>query len=93
MFGFWDLCRSSPHTKPNPPLWPRLLSGVLRLRLPGLGNLRLDHRLRHQPILRVRVGAPRVDRVHANVQDVPAAEALGKLRENRVISLHPIRVG
>lgn len=58
---------------------------MLCLPLPGLGNLRLDHRLRDHPPLRVRVRAPRVDRIQTDVQDVPAAEDLGKLRENRVI--------
>lgn len=78
--------------KPNPPLWPRLHRCVLRLRLPGLGNLRLDHRLGDFPPLWVWVCAPRIDRIQADVKDVPAAEALGKLRENRVIGPHPLRV-
>ena len=45
----------SPFTKPNAPLRPSFLTGVLRLRLFGLRDHRLDDRLRHRPVLRVEV--------------------------------------
>ena len=44
--------------------------GLLRLR-----NLSLQHRLRHLPPLRVRIRAPRMNRIHTHIQDVPATEA------------------
>jgi hypothetical protein len=55
-------CKSNfSSAEANPSLWPRLLPRVLSLRLPGLRNFRLDHRLGHQPTLRVRVSASRVE--------------------------------
>ena len=69
-------CLKSPFTKPNHllPAIP-LFSRVLRLRFPRLIDLRFNHLLRHQPPLRIRIRAPRVDRVHTHIQNVPATEA------------------
>ncbi len=61
--------------KPNPPPALPLLSRVFRPRLPHFRNLSLQHLLRHQPLRRVCIRAARMNRVHAHIQDVPAAEA------------------
>lgn len=60
--------------EPNPP--PRIarVPGVLRLRPAGLGNFPLNHLLRDPPPRRVRIDAARMNRVEANIQDVPAAK-------------------
>ena len=63
--------------KPNPPLLPSFLPRVLRLGLLRLPNLPLQHPLRHLPTLRIRIRAARMNRIHANVENVPTAEALG----------------
>ena len=63
--------------KPNPPAALALLPRVLGFRLLRLGNLALQHHLRHHPPIRIRIRAPRMNRVHANVQNVPTTEALG----------------
>ena len=62
--------------KPNPPAALDLLSRVLRLRLPHLPDLPLQYRMRDHPPLRIRIRAACMNRVHANVQNVPATEAL-----------------
>jgi hypothetical protein len=66
-------CISSPFTKPDQPPAPPLLSRVLRLRLLNFGDFPLQHPLRHQPLCRVRIHAPHVNRIHAHIQNVPTA--------------------
>lgn len=61
--------------EPNPPPSLALLPRVLRLRLPHLPDLPLQHLLRDLPLRRVRIRAPRMNRVHTHIQNVPAAEA------------------
>ena len=63
--------------KPDPPpLLPSFLPRVLRLSLLRLRNLAFQYHLRHHPPLRIRIRAACMNRVHANVQNVPATEAL-----------------
>jgi hypothetical protein len=59
-----DLSEQSPHTKPIPPFRPCLLSRVLRLGLLHFGCLLLQHLLRHSPVRRVRIRAPRMKGVN-----------------------------
>lgn len=54
---------------------PSLFTYILRLRRPRLLVLPLQLRQRDSPLRRIRVRAPRVNRVQANIQDVPATEA------------------
>jgi hypothetical protein len=69
--------RRSPRLKPNPPpLLPGFLPRVLCLGLLRLRNLSLQYSLRHLPLRRVRIRAPRMNRVHAHIQNVPTAESL-----------------
>ena len=68
--------RQSTRLKPNPspvlPLFPRVLSlGLLRLR-----NLSLQHPLRHHPLRRISIRAPRMNRIHAHIENIPATKAI-----------------
>ena len=63
--------------KPNPPPALAPLPRVLCLGLLRLRNLLLQHPLRHFPTLRIRIRAPRMNRIHANVENVPTTEPLG----------------
>ena len=63
---------SRAKTNPSPGL--ALLARVFSPRPLNLPDLLLQHLLRHQPLLRICIRAPRMNRVHAHVQDVPAAE-------------------
>ena len=67
--------RRSTRLKPNPPAALALLPRVLHLRLLHLRDLPLQHLLRHQPLRRICIRAARMNRVHADIQDVPATEA------------------
>ena len=69
--------RQSTRLKPNPSPALALLPRVLCFGLPHLRNLSLQHLLRHLPLFRIRVRAPRMNRIHTHIQDVPAAEAFG----------------
>ena len=64
----------SPRLEPNLHAVLPLLPRVLRLRFPHLVNLRLQQRLRQHPVRRNRIHTPRLNRIDANVQDVPATE-------------------
>jgi hypothetical protein len=66
----------SPRQKPNPPPALALLPRVLGLGLLSLRNLSLQHRLRHLSTLLVRIRASFMNRIHANIQNVPTTEAL-----------------
>ena len=61
--------------KPNPSPALLLLPRVLCLGLLSLRNLALQYRLRHPPLRRISIRAPRMNRVHADIQDVPTAES------------------
>ena len=61
-------------SKSNHPLRPPVLPRMLRLGLLRLPNLPLHQLLRHLPLRRVRIRAPRMNRVYADVEDVPAAQ-------------------
>ena len=65
----------SARLKPYPPPVLPLLPRVLGLRLPHLRDLPLQHLLRHQPLRRICIRAARMNRVHADIQNVPTAEA------------------
>ena len=66
---------STSRTKPNHPRLHPLLPLMLLLRPPHLPDLPLHHLLRHPPLRRVRIRAPRMNSIHADVEDVPAAQA------------------
>ena len=68
--------RQSPRLKPNPPLALPLLSRVLRLRLPHLPDLPLHKLLRHLPPPRIIIRAPRMNRIHADVENVSIIKTL-----------------
>ncbi len=71
-----------------------------RLRSPDVPE---QHFLGHDPLCRIRIAAPSVDGVQANIEDVPAAEtralfreirnAVEKARGKAQIGLHSLGVG
>ncbi len=62
--------------KPNLPPALDLLPRVLSLGLLSLRNLALHYRLRHLPLRRIRIRAACMNRIHANIENVPATKSL-----------------
>ena len=60
--------------KSNRPFLHARIPAVFLFWFSDLLNLPLQHLLRHLPFRRVRIRAPRMNRIHAGIEDVSSAQ-------------------